>query len=277
MTIQVNITQHARYLIALISVFTLATACSKSNTHSNAVREAKPPMEALVSTEWLSEHLEDPDLVVLDSTVLIDIGEDGSFNILSGRASYESGHIPSAGFADLMGNLSDPERPAQFIMPTAEQFAAAMGALGVGDDSQVVLYTANNPDWAARVWWMLRWIGFDQVAMLDGGLSAWVAEDRPLSTKESDRRAKLLSVTLRPELIADRDQVFAPNSLRTATRYLRQSKIPTSISSMRWATPIIVANSPCTADLAISPAPRISPPPIFLMKPASTGISTNWK
>jgi thiosulfate/3-mercaptopyruvate sulfurtransferase len=209
MTIQVNITQHARYLSALISVFALATACSKSNTHSNTVHEAKPPMEALVSTQWLSEHLEDPDLVVLDSTVLIDIGEDGGFNILSGRANYESGHIPSAGFADLMGNLSDPERPAQFIMPTAEQFAAAMGALGVGDDSRVVLYTANNPDWAARVWWMLRWIGFDQVAMLDGGLSAWVAEDRPLSTEESNRPAKQLSVTLRPDLIADGDQVFA--------------------------------------------------------------------
>jgi len=185
-----------------------ATACSKSDSQSDTVKVSKPAMEALVSTQWLSEHLDDPDLVVLDATVLIEIGEDGSFSILSGRASYEAGHIPSAGFADLMGNLSDPERPAQFIMPTPEQFAAAMGALGVGDDSRVVLYTANNPDWAARVWWMLRWAGFDQVAMLDGGLAAWVAEDRPLSTDQVTRPAKNFTVRLRPALIADRDQVF---------------------------------------------------------------------
>ena len=149
-----NNTQNARYLITLISVIALATACSKSDMHSDTVEVTKPAMEALVSTEWLSEHLDDPDLVVLDSTVLIEIDENGGFNILSGRAQYETGHIPSAGFADLMGDLSDPERPAQFIMPTAERFAAAMGTLGVGDDSRVVLYTANNPDWAARVWWM---------------------------------------------------------------------------------------------------------------------------
>ena len=203
-----NITQHARFLVTLISVIMLATACSKSDTHSDTVEVSKPAMEALVSTEWLSEHLDDPDLVVLDCTVLIEIGENGGFNILSGRANYETGHIPSAGFADLMGNLSEPERPAQFIMPTPEQFAAAMGELGVGDDSRVVLYTVNNPDWAARVWWMLRWAGFDQVALLDGGLAAWVAEDRPLSTDQVNRPAKKFTVRLRPELIADREQVF---------------------------------------------------------------------
>ncbi len=204
-----NITQHARYLITLISVTVLATACSKSDTHSDSLEVTKPAMEALVSTEWLSEHLDDPDLVVLDCTVLIEIGENGGFNILSGRANYEAGHIPSAGFADLMGNLSEPERPGQFIMPTPEQFAVAMGALGVDDDSRVVLYTANNPDWAARVWWMLRWAGLDQVALLDGGLAAWVADDRPLSTDQVNRPSKKFTFTARPELIADRDQVFA--------------------------------------------------------------------
>ena len=185
------------------------SACTKSGTHSDPTDDTTPKMEALVTTEWLSAHLDDPDLVVLDSTVLVEPGENGGFNILSGRANYEAGHIPSAGFADLMGDLSDPERPAAFIMPTPEQFGAAMGALGVGEDSRVVLYTANNPDWAARVWWMLRWAGFDQVALLDGGQRAWVAEGRPLSTEEPNRPAKQFSVTLRPEMIADRDQVFS--------------------------------------------------------------------
>ena len=74
-----------------------------------------------------------------------------------------------------------------------------MGALGVGNDSRVVLYSANNPAWAARVWWMLRWIGFDGAAVLDGGLKAWTAEGRPLSAEPVNRPARKLTVALRPE------------------------------------------------------------------------------
>ena len=101
---------------------------------------------------------------------------------VNGRANYESGHIPSAGFADLMGDLADGESDLNFAMPTPEAFADAMGALGVSDDSRVVLYDAMGSVWAARVWWMLRWIGFDQAALLDGGLAAWTAQGLPLST-----------------------------------------------------------------------------------------------
>jgi len=196
--------QYARVLFVLFPVIFLASACTKSATSG----DTKPQINALVTTAWLSEHLDDPDLVVLDCTVLVEMGENGGFNIVSGWAQYASGHIPSAGFADLMGELSDLDRPAEFIMPTAEQFADAMGSLGVGNDSRVVLYSADNPDWATRVWWMLRWIGFDQVAILDGGLAAWVDEGRPLATESPDRPAKQLTVKLRPELIADRDEVL---------------------------------------------------------------------
>jgi thiosulfate/3-mercaptopyruvate sulfurtransferase len=166
-------------------------------------------MDTLVTTEWLSQHLDDPDLVVLDCTVRVDMDEGGGFQILSGRADYDGGHIPSAGFADLMGDLSDGESPLQFAVPTPEQFSTAMGALGVGDDSRVVLYDRMGSAWAARVWWMLRWIGFDRAAVLDGGLGAWTAEDRPLSTEPAQRRAKQLTVSVRPRLIADRDEVLA--------------------------------------------------------------------
>jgi len=84
-----------------------------------------------------------------------------------------------------------------------------MGALGVGDDSRVVLYDGNGSGWAARVWWMLRWVGFDRAALLDGGFGAWTTEGRPLSTESADRPAKQLTPDPRPELIADRDEVFA--------------------------------------------------------------------
>jgi thiosulfate/3-mercaptopyruvate sulfurtransferase len=84
-----------------------------------------------------------------------------------------------------------------------------MSKLGVGDDSRVVLYSSNYPSWPARLWWMLRWIGFDNVAVLDGGTRAWQMAGLPLSTEPVDRPVRQLSVNLRPELIADRDEVSA--------------------------------------------------------------------
>lgn len=166
-------------------------------------------MDSLVSTEWLKQHLDDPDLVVFDCTVDQQPEENGGFHNISGRASYDRGHIPSAGFADLKAELADVNSPIEFAVPTAEQFCAAMGALGVGDNSQVVLYDTNYSAWAARVWWMLRWVGFDRAAILNGGLKIWTDEGRPLSTEPANYPAKQLSPTLRPELIADRDEVFA--------------------------------------------------------------------
>jgi thiosulfate/3-mercaptopyruvate sulfurtransferase len=108
-----------------------------------------------------------------------------------------------------MNDLSDGESPLKFAVPTPEQFSAAMGALGVGDDSRVVLYDASGSAWAARVWWMLRWVGFDRAALLDGGLGVWTAEDRPLSTEQAPLEARQLTPAPRPELIADRDEVHA--------------------------------------------------------------------
>ncbi len=166
-------------------------------------------MDTLVTTEWLSRHLDDPGLVVLDCTVCTMPEADGSFHNVSGLADYNKGHIPSAGFADLKGDLVDGNSPIEFAVPSPEQFCSAMGALGVGDDSRVVLYDANYSAWAARVWWMLRWVGFDQAALLDGGLKVWTDEGRPLSTEPATRPAKHLTPALRPELIADRDEVFA--------------------------------------------------------------------
>ena len=195
-------------LLTLIVALGLIAACSKSDNQTGVAGDTT--MDSLVTAEWLSEHLNDPDLVVLDCTVLVQPSEDGGFSIVSGRANYEEGHIPTAGFADLMGDLSDGGSPLQFAVPTPEHFAAAMSALGVGDDSRVVLYDASGSSaWAARVWWMLRWIGFDQVALLDGGLAAWTAQGQVLSTEPANRPAEELTIALRPELIVDKDEVLA--------------------------------------------------------------------
>ena len=166
-------------------------------------------MDTLVTAEWLSQHLNDPDLVLLDCTVCTIPEEGGGLHNVTGRPDYELGHIPNAGFADLKGDLCDTTSTVEFAVPTPEQFCSAMGALGVGNDSRVVLYDTNYSAWAARVWWMLRWVGFDQAALLNGGLSAWTAEGRPLSIEPVTRPAKQLTPAPRPELIADRDEVLA--------------------------------------------------------------------
>lgn len=165
-------------------------------------------MNTLVTTEWLSQHLNDPDLVVLDCSVYSFPDDEVGFRNVSGRNNYEAGHLPSAGFADLTGDLCDRSSPYEFALPTPQEFCSTMGKLGVGDDSSVVLY-AGMPGWAARVWWMLRWVGFDRVAILDGGLGAWTAEGRPLSTEPVTRAANRLTPAPRPELVADMAEVLA--------------------------------------------------------------------
>ncbi len=192
--------------LALISLLGFIAACSDSV--DQPVKEMA--MDSLVSAEWLNEHLNDPDLVVLDCTVLVEMGGEDGFSISSGRASYEGGHIPTAGFADLTGNLSDGESPYRFAVPSPEAFANAMNALGVNDNSRVVLYDSSGSAWASRVWWMLRWIGFDRAALLDGGLAAWTGAGYSLSTEaQSNPPAGTLTVALRPELIVGKDEVLA--------------------------------------------------------------------
>lgn len=162
-------------------------------------------MEPLVSVDWLAEHLDDADLVVLDCSVTFE--SDGTNR--SARPEYEAGHIPGARFADLTGDLADSDAPYPYAVPTPERFAAAMGALGVGDDTRVVLYDRTLSVWAARVWWMLRWVGFDQAALLDGGLKAWTAAGRPLATQAPTVEPRTLTPHPRPELIADKAEVLA--------------------------------------------------------------------
>ena len=147
--------------IIIFSAISILYGCSDAPAPEEAPAKPLPRIDSLVSAEWLKEHLGDPDLVVLDATVVIESDAAGNFRSVNGRASYEASHIPGAGFADLMGELSDPDGEFQYTLPPPEQFAAAMGALGVGDDTRVVLYDRMGMPWAARVWWMLRWIGFD--------------------------------------------------------------------------------------------------------------------
>ena len=195
--------------LAFLATFAVLSACAGSDDRAGVAEDIVTSMETLVNATWLLEHLDDPDLVVIDATVLIEQDGSGNLHSVNGRESYQAGHIPTAVFADLLGDISDADSELEFAVPSPEQFAAAMGVLGVGDDRRVVLYDRNNSVWAARVWWMLRWIGFDQAALLDGGLDAWTAAGGSLSTDPVSRPARTLAVRLRPELIAGQDEVRA--------------------------------------------------------------------
>ena len=118
--------------------------------------------------------------------------DDAPYRVVPGRAEYDAAHIPGAVFLDIQGQISDPDTRLKFMAPSAERFADAMGALGIGDDSRVVLYSAGNIMWATRVWWMLRAFGFDRAALLDGGWEKWQAEGRPVSSAPGELSAGTL-------------------------------------------------------------------------------------
>ena len=160
----------------LVSCLILITAC-KTTQHNKVVQSIEP----LVNVEWLKSHLNDSDLILLDASVTITMDDKGGFSQGSGLDQYNLGHIPNAGFADFTTDLS-AESDLDFIMPSAAQFKMAMENLGVGNNSTVVLYSSENNVWATRLWWMLRWAGFDNVGILDGGLEAWKNQGYSLST-----------------------------------------------------------------------------------------------
>jgi len=190
---------------ALIALLAVSGCSTPPDSDTLDMQVTEPAFDSLVTAEWLDANLDDPDLVVLDCSVTIDVDQNGGFRTVNGLAAFEQGHIPGAGFADLMGSLADAESANDYAVPSPEEFAAAMSALGVGDNTRVVLYDTSGGPWASRVWWMLRWIGFDNAALLDGGLSAWTDAGLPLSTEPSEEPARTLSVNLRPELIVGKD------------------------------------------------------------------------
>jgi thiosulfate/3-mercaptopyruvate sulfurtransferase len=161
----------------------------------------------LVSTNWLAEHLGDPDLRVLDATAHL-VGSDSDstgWSLHPGLDAYLAAHIPGAAFADIIDDLSEPDGGA-VSKPSRARFAAAAGRLGVGPDSRVVVY-APDVHWATRVWWLLRANGFDNVAVLDGGFRKWTAEGRPTATGvESYPRAEFVAEP-RPRFFAELDEV----------------------------------------------------------------------
>jgi thiosulfate/3-mercaptopyruvate sulfurtransferase len=138
--------------------------------------------EFLIDTATLEHRLGEPGLRILDCTTHLIPDPETTYQVVPGRADFEQGHIPGAQFVDVQGDVSDNSHRLRFMLPSAEAFAAAMSRFGVGDGTQVVLYSTANPWWATRVWWLLHVFGFDAAAVLDGGWQKWSREGRPVET-----------------------------------------------------------------------------------------------
>ena len=154
----------------------------------------------LVSTGWLAAHLADPDLVVLDASWHMPAtGRDG-------RREFLAGHIPGAAFFDLDA-VSDQTSPLPHTLPSPDDFASAMEALGVSNDKRVVVYDGAGLFSAPRLWWMLRVFGHEKVAILDGGLPKWTAEGHPLDKGEAHPQAGHFTPHFDANAVADLAQV----------------------------------------------------------------------
>jgi len=159
-------------------------------------------MDSLVSTEWLAEHLGEPDLAVVDASW---------FMPASGRKArdeYLQAHIPGARFLDIDA-LSDRTNPAPHMLPSADDFSRAMEELGIGSDDRIIVYDNSPIRTAARGWFMLRHFGAREVAILDGGFKKWLAEGRPTASGEPAPRRATFSVVDNGAEIVTKEQILS--------------------------------------------------------------------
>ena len=162
--------------------------------------------KTLVSTEWLAAHLKDPDLRVLDGSWYLP-GQNRD-----ARAEYEAGHIPGARFFDI-DDISDHRSDLPHMAPPIEKFMSRLRAMGVGDGHQVVVYDGAGLFSAARVWWLFKLMGQDNIAVLDGGLPKWQAEGRPIEDLPPVIRDRHMTVRRQAHRIKDVTQVSAASKL----------------------------------------------------------------
>ena len=159
---------------------------------------AKP--EALVSTEWLAQHLDDPEVGIIDASWYLPAQNRDAV------AEYGQAHIPGAVYFDI-DEISDTSSDLPHMIPSAEGFAAKIGALGLGNGFRIVAYDSGSMMASCRAWWMFRLFGYDDVAVLSGGFAKWRRENRPVESGEVTPVPRTLTVRFRPELVRSLDQM----------------------------------------------------------------------
>ena len=209
---------------------------------------------ALIDTATLAASLAappgDPSLRVFDCTTYLEPAPAGShepYVAVAGRKTFEEGHVPGADFLDLQGEFSATGTPLHFMMPPVARLEAAFGRHGVGPGTRVVLYSVGTMMWATRFWWMLRALGFNDAAVLDGGFDKWKAEGRPIETgaargypaatfTAAPRKGLFVDATTVKAAIGHKDTVtvnaLGPQFHRglEPSRYGRSGRVPGSVN-----------------------------------------------
>ena len=162
------------------------------------------PYTTLLSAGELAAHLTDPDWLVADCRAELSDRE-------AGARAWRAGHIAAAIHADLERDLSAPVTPktGRHPLPSVEAIVATFSRWGVTGATQVVAYDAGNSAYAARLWWMLRYLGHDAVAVLDGGFAAWLAAGHPVSDAVVTRQPAAFVARPRLEMVCDAIEVAA--------------------------------------------------------------------
>jgi thiosulfate/3-mercaptopyruvate sulfurtransferase len=181
----------------------------------------------VVSADWLAERLDQPDVAVIDCRFVLGKPE-------VGRAAYLAGHIPGALYFDLEQDLAGPKRPdghgGRHPLPDSASLAARFSAAGIDETVTVVAYDDQELAMASRLWWLLRYLGHDRVAVLDGGWQAWQRGGYPVTTEIRPRAERRFVPRVRPAMLvtaADVKQRSAGTALldsRSKERYSGQQE-----------------------------------------------------
>ena len=182
----------------------------------------------LISVEGLAQFLDDPNWAVVDCRFWLDDTE-------RGFRDYKVSHIPGAIYAHLDQHLSGPVvvgQTGRHPLPSVEEMASRLGNWGIGENTQVIAYDDRGGMIAARLWWLLRWLGHESVAVLDGGFPAWVADDHPVTDEVVEPIVRTFSPNVQAQMVVISDDVLThfgdPGSLlidsRAPERYRGESE-----------------------------------------------------
>jgi thiosulfate/3-mercaptopyruvate sulfurtransferase len=163
-------------------------------------------MDDLVTTDWLARNLGAQDLAIVDCSFFMPADRRDP------AAEFDAAHIPGARFLDL-DKVADHDHPAPHMLPSAEEFGAAMAALGVGRDDRIVVYDNSPLRTAARGWFMLRHFGAERVAILDGGFQKWTREGRPVQSGAASVRAARFDAHPGAGEVVTKDQILGGSEM----------------------------------------------------------------
>ena len=152
--------------------------------------------DPLVTNGWLAGHLEDPAVRIVDIRGYVNKTDLGGgrqrAEYVGARDEYDEAHVPGAVYVDWTRDITDPDDAVSVQVAPPERFAQAMGSMGIGNETHVVVYDHAGGQFATRLWWALTYYGHDRVSVLDGGWNRWTAEGRPTTRRGPGTRDRHL-------------------------------------------------------------------------------------